>query len=213
MKKIYTLFILFALTALFTTNASAADGDVFVLPVGHMAPDGTQSSVSIRFKVVSERYKYVSIIGEKDNEGNYHSCIIDEGKDYSGKIYLPSMVVNTSNDDGEVYTVRYIGEYAFYNCSAKITLPGSISIIDKCAFIDYQYDGYDFKLPSSVQRIGHDAFRRAKIKGISLNAGLSSIESGAFADSDIESLVIPGTVTDIGYAITQGCNQLEYLLF
>ena len=211
MRKIYTLFILFALTALFTTNASAADGDVFVLPVGYMAPDGTQSSVSIRFKVVSEKHKYVSIIGEKDNEGNYHSCIIDEGKDYSGKIYLPTMVVNTSNDDGEVYTVRYIGEYAFYNCSAKITLPGSISIIDKCAFIDYQYDGYDFKLPSSVQRIGHDAFRRAKIKGISLNAGLSSIESNAFADSDIESLVIPGTVTDIGYAITQRCNQLEYL--
>ena len=86
MKKIYALFILFALTALFTTNASAADGDVFVLPVGHMAPDGTQSSVSIRFKVVSEKHKYVSIIGEKDNEGNYHSCIIDEGKDYSGKM-------------------------------------------------------------------------------------------------------------------------------
>ena len=208
MKKI---LFLFALLALFTTNASAADGDVFVLPVGYMAPDGTPSSVSIRFKVVNEKYKYVSIIGEKDAEGNYHSCIIEEWKDYSGEIYLPSMVVNTSNDDGVVYTVRYIGEYAFYNCSAKITLPGSISIIDKCAFMDYQYDGYDFKLPSNVQRIGHAAFVRAKIKGISLNAGLSSIESSAFAESDIESLVIPATVTNIGTAITAGCNKLDYL--
>ena len=56
MKKSLSLFLLLSLfAAMFTTNASAADGDVFVLPVGYKAPDGTQSSVSIRFKVVNEK--------------------------------------------------------------------------------------------------------------------------------------------------------------
>ena len=208
MKK---FLLLFALIALFTTNATAEDGDVFVVSVIRTAPDGTQSSAPMRFKVESEKYKLVSIIGEKDAEGNYHSCLTDEWKDYTGEIRVPDMVVNTSNGDGVVYIVRYVGKYAFYNCPAKIILPESITKIEENAFMDYQYDGYDFKLPSNVQTIGHAAFLRAKIKGISLNDGLSNIYLRAFADSDIESLVIPATVTNIGTAITAGCNKLDYL--
>ena len=206
MKK-FLLF--FALIALFTTNATA---ETFEAPVTHIDLNGKKTQIMMRFWVTSEKEKHVSIYGfddkgfhllDDDDYSTIHNCLVSENDNKPGEIIVPETVNG--------YTVNSVDHYAFSNCVAKVTLPESILFIYEHAFYRYLYDGYDFKLPSRTWIIFNFAFDHAKIKGISLNASLNTIQTSAFQYSDIESLVISGSVATIGTSITAGCKNLKYL--
>ncbi|MBP5360037.1 MAG: leucine-rich repeat domain-containing protein, partial [Bacteroidaceae bacterium] len=137
---------------------------------------------------------------------NYNKEVIDKvGPHFEGcEIIFPS----TSNG----YTITSVGHSAFYECKAKITLPESVTDIEDYAFRYYEYDGYDFQLPSKVRYIGLSAFLYSTLKRIGLNANLKNIVDNAFnCCLGLEELVIPKGVYNIGTGITKNCPKLKRL--
>ncbi len=65
-------------------------------------------------------------------------------------------------------------------------------------------------IPSSVIRIEEWAFGYSSLKQVTLPNGLQSIGYGAFLDSsDLESIVIPDSVTELSGAAFLGCSSLK----
>ena len=152
-------------------------------------------------EVISEDLKYVRIHGTKQK--NTFS--------YTNQNYFDNESEIIISEKAGQYTIKAVGEYAFRGCKAKITLPESVTDIEDYAFENYLYDGYDFQLPSKVQYIGKYAFMFAHTKRVGLNANLKNILDYAFNGSNIEELVIPKSVGNIGYAITSKCLNLKRL--
>ena len=54
-------------------------------------------------------------------------------------------------------------------------------------------------LPSTLKKIGSEAFRNTQLTSITLPEGLTEIGSYAFSDSSLKEVVLPSTLTKIGY--------------
>ena len=205
MRKLYSLFII--LLALFAVNKVSANktGDVITGYVTCVEKDGSRHSVEMMFQITSAQYSYVRIYGYHNASGEYNSLSLYDRPDrYEGcEIIVPEKL--------NIYTVKAVGNYAFYLCKAKVTLPESITDVEARAFEGYAYDGYDFQLPSKVQYLGEYAFAYSYIKAVSLNANLKTICNWAFFDSKMESLIIPKSVGYIGVGITCRSKNLQLL--
>ncbi len=61
--------------------------------------------------------------------------------------------------------------------------------------------GFDneMNVPSTIKKIAANAFASKEISKVNLSEGLLEILHGAFYDNEIKSLVIPSTVTNLGY--------------
>ena len=67
-----------------------------------------------------------------------------------------------------------------------------------------------YQIPDGVEIIGDSSFVGVKnIKQVSIPASVTTVESWVFQDSSLESLVIPDTVTQIGYGIAMGSKSLR----
>lgn len=119
-------------------------------------------------------------------------------------------------------TVKTIGGNAFYKCSAltSLQLPSGVEEIGDYAFYECSAWAIDVTLPV-LKTLGKGAFQKSGIKSlnltgaplatipesafgecsslasITLNEGLSKIESYAFTGAVVTELTIPSTVTDI----------------
>lgn len=119
-------------------------------------------------------------------------------------------------------TVKTIGGNAFYKCSAltSLQLPSEVEEIGDYAFYECSAWAIDVTLPG-LKTLGKGAFQKSGIKSlnltgaplatipesafgecsslasITLNEGLSMIESYAFTGAVVTELTIPSTVTDI----------------
>lgn len=119
-------------------------------------------------------------------------------------------------------TVKTIGGNAFYKCSAltSLQLPSEVEEIGDYAFYECSAWAIDVTLPV-LKTLGKGAFQKSGIKSlnltgaplatipesafgecsslasITLNEGLSMIESYAFTGAVVTELTIPSTVTDI----------------
>lgn len=119
-------------------------------------------------------------------------------------------------------TVKTIGGNAFYKCSAltSLQLPSEVEEIGDYAFYECSAWAIDVTLPV-LKTLGKGAFQKSGIKSlnltgaplatipesafgecsslasITLNEGLSKIESYAFTGAVVTELTIPSTVTDI----------------
>ena len=104
------------------------------------------------------------------------------GWKYSGDITIPSSI---KVNDLE-YTVKYIEESAFANCSGltSITIPNSVTSIGNSAF-SFCSGLTSITIPNSVTSIGNEAF-----------SGCRSLTS----------ITIPNSVTSIGEAAFHVCN-------
>ena len=47
------------------------------------------------------------------------------------------------------------------------------------------------------------------LKTVELHDGLKTIGSGAFSETSIEAIIIPGTITAMGHEIFSSCNNLK----
>jgi hypothetical protein len=83
-------------------------------------------------------------------------------------------------------TITSIGEYAFLSCSNLITV----------------------NIPSSVTMIGDSAYRSAGITNLTLNEGLKSIGNSSFSYINCSEVVIPDSVTYLGFCSFQVCRKL-----
>ena len=72
-----------------------------------------------------------------------------------------------------------------------------------CAFLDA------IEIPSSITKIGHDAFLSSELRSVTFHEGLETIGDNAFNGSKLTSVDIPSTVTDIGTGTFNNCSYLE----
>ena len=109
----------------------------------------------------------------------------------------------TIDVNGDVYRLKAIGARAFADCwqLTKVILPEGIVSIGTNAFSWTALSSINF--PSTLKTIRNNAFWDCdKLTSVELPEGLETIENYAFAEcSDLENLVIPSTVTSIGWGV------------
>lgn len=97
-------------------------------------------------------------------------------------------------------TIIYIDSWAFaYTTVQTLDLPETVTTIDSYAFA-YMTRLDNIKIPSQVEYIPSAAFAGcSNLTDVTLNEGLLEIGQGAFAGTSVREIVIPTTVTNIGY--------------
>ena len=115
-------------------------------------------------------------------KGQSKSAEVTSGKiKYTGEVVIPSQFVFNE----VTYSVRSIGDKAFYGCS------GLTSVI----------------IPNSVTRIKEYAFRNcSRLTSVTIPNSVTSIGNYAFRDcSGLTSVNIPNSVTSTGEGTFDGC--------
>ncbi|MBQ5778465.1 MAG: leucine-rich repeat domain-containing protein [Paludibacteraceae bacterium] len=130
----------------------------------------------------------------------------DYSDEYTGEVVIPSTVTY----EGEEYSVKSIGDDAFFECSSltTITLPEGVTEIGRGAF-GYCTSLTSITLPEGVKSIGDDAFFEcSSLTSITLPEGVTEIGRGAFANcSSLTSITLPESVTSIG-EVAFDCSSL-----
>jgi len=117
-------------------------------------------------------------------------------------------------------SVTAIGYGAFYGCGnlTSVTIGKGITVIPDGMFVFCRnITSVTFVQPSSVERIGGQAFYECQFTGIALPSSLKSIGCQAFQDTALTSLTIPKSVTSIHRnnsafgSIVAGCKDLVSL--
>ncbi len=110
------------------------------------------------------------------------------GNNYPG---VPSIVVPQSVfHNGKQYTVTAIGEYAFYECEALMTL----------------------SIPISVKTVDdYAAFGCELLSSLSIGSNVASIGQYAFSETALVAVELPLSVTTLGNYAFAGCTQLKQL--
>ncbi len=104
--------------------------------------------------------------------------------DYSGNVVIPESV---TDDDGQTYPVKGIGDYAFsLSDITSVTIPNSVTTIQVCSFAGCE-GLTSITIPNSVTSIGSHAF------------------SGC---TGVTAITIGNNVTSIGYWAFIGCTSL-----
>ena len=133
-------------------------------------------------------------------------------------------------------TVTFIGEKAFRKCNSltEITIPESVTTIEDYAFEECENlvaanilgsvvgenmfarceNLTTVNLGENVTKIGELAFIGCEnITEITIPESVTTIEPGAFRATGIESIIIPESITKMGYNIFQYCYDLEKVVF
>ena len=134
----------------------------------------------------------------------------------TGSITLPSTVTNNN----VTYTVKAIGDYAFYECSGltgTLTIPNTVTTIGDDAFNGCSGFTGSLTIPNSVTSIGQYAFYHCTGFNGSLLIGnyVTTIGSGAFEECTgfTGSLSLGIRVTSLGASAFKNCSgftQVRY---
>jgi len=109
--------------------------------------------------------------------------------------------------------ISFEGE-CFRGCSSleKIIIPGRVKKLSRFLFYNCQCLT-EVIFPEKINYFGESCFEGCKsLKHIEIPSGVLEIGMRAFKDTAIESLYIPEDVEQLGYGITNGCNQLTSIV-
>ena len=125
--------------------------------------------------------------------------------------YLVEAVDKTLSTYSIKEGTRWIGDYAFYNCTGltSIEIPNSVTSIGSSAF--HNCSGLtSITIPNSVTSIGSGAFYNcSSLYSIEIPTSVTSIGGSAFSGcSSLSSITIPGNVTSIGSSAFENCTSL-----
>ena len=160
----------------------------------------------IFYKIMTNTSVYVSYKGDN---------VIDFSDEYSGSINIPPTVTY----NGKTYTVEGVWNNAFKYCTGvtSITIPNTVTTINQSAF---SVTGItSIEIPSSVTTIGQDAFNSCeslktayigggtiqssafyyatKLEEVTLGNNVTEIQSVAFDDCNIKTVIIEGNANPI----------------
>lgn len=170
------------------------------------------------------RWLPLAALLQLENGGYISSTALISGN--ATKLYVTYKKNATAISD-KTYVCQYdtdIGEYVNYydlyirmisgnNRLTKFVVPNGLDVIRSYAF------WYALKLESitftnGLKSIGINAFGGSGLKGnLILPSGLISIESGAFATTDIEEVYVPASVTELHGEVFFGCPSLKKAVF
>ena len=133
---------------------------------------------------------------ELNTEAKQATVISKIGR-YSGEVIIPESVEYEGTD----YSVKSIGESAFYECSGltSVTIGNSVTSIGDAAFFDCK-GLTSVTIPNSVTSIGNCAFQYCSgLTSVTIGNSVTSIGGSAFwGCSGLTSVTIPNSVTSIG---------------
>lgn len=116
-----------------------------------------------------------------------------------GDLVIPRVVYN----DGTSYTVIYIGEKAFQNCSTitSVTIPGTVESIKKSAFencTNLATINFD-QNSANLKEIRGWAFQGTAVTSVTIPESVKSIYSGAFEDCpNLTTVKLPNEMEILG---------------
>ena len=143
-------------------------------------------------------------------------------------------IIKTANNELVVGTkntvmldsVAAIGDFAFYGVNKTFPhdfIPSSVVSIGKSAFERASFESVGEKdlrfatvnIPASVKTIGESAFDGSNIQVVEFasECGLLTIGQKAFANSSLNDITIPKSVTEIGSNAFNGCESLSEVNF
>ena len=183
--------------------------------------------LSVVFSTSASAYdvKIDGIYYNLNSEGKTAEVTVNWNDRYSGEVVIPSSITV----EGKEYTVKSIGNEAFYKCSGltSVDIPNSVTSIG-----DYAFGGYtgltSINIPNSVTSIGDCAlFGCSGLKDViivnnmfvhlpetysghySIPENISQIIGGAFYNcKGLTSVTIPNSVTSIGDYTFYNCSGL-----
>ena len=131
-------------------------------------------------------------------------------KAFDGKGELESVILPEG--------ITLIGEYAFRGTNIRrINIPSTVTTISQYAFISTPLQYLTFAKNSQIETIGQFAFAScSSLQSIDFgeNTKLSTINNAAFYNCKaLRDVVVPNTVTSMGYSVFQDCSSLKSLLF
>lgn len=120
--------------------------------------------------------------------------------------------------------VMEIHANAFYRCNIEsVTMPDSLEVIDTCAFqecknlsivkfgngltriceraFSYCKNLKEIVLPDRLERMDSYAFSYAGLESVTFGSGLNSLSNGVFANTPMQKVHIPNTVTRIAHFV------------
>ena len=120
--------------------------------------------------------------------------------------------------------VMEIHANAFYRCNIEsVTMPDSLEVIDTCAFHEcknlstvkfgngltriceraffYCKNLKEIVLPDRLERMDSYAFSYAGLESVTFGSGLNSLSNGVFANTPMQKVHIPNTVTRIAHCV------------
>jgi hypothetical protein len=114
--------------------------------------------------------------------------------------------------------ITRIGEYAFQGTNIRrVNISSTVKTIAQYAFISTPLQYLTFAKNSQIESIGQFAFAGcSSLQSIDFgeNTKLSTINNAAFYNCKaLRDVVVPNTVTSMGYSIFQDCSSLKSLLF
>ncbi len=129
--------------------------------------------------------------------------------------YADTYLVEAVDETLSIYSIKegtkWIGDYAFYRCSAltSITIPNSVTSIGDEAF-SVCFSLTSIAIPNSVTSIGDGAFSAcSSLTSITIPNSVTSIGDRAFsACESLTSITIPNSVTSIGDNAFWNCSSL-----
>lgn len=133
---------------------------------------------------------------------------------YAGTLTVP----NTVTDNGTIYTVVSIGDYAFYGCSGltSVTFLAGSSI-SSIGFSAFRGSGLtSIAIPENVKTIGNSAFYNTNVTSLTFsgNPTIQSIGEEAFEGlTGLTSITIPDSMISIAKGAFNGCTSLNSVSF
>ena len=123
----------------------------------------------------------------------------------------PNTKVLDMNRDTHLRKIRFIGDWAFWDCNGltSINIPNSVTSIGEWAFMQCS-SLKSINIPNSVTSIKHHAFSScSSLTSIDIPNSLTSIEQGTFSDcNSLKNTYIPSSVTSIGKEAFASCSNL-----
>lgn len=153
-------------------------------------------------KAPSEEDMYTEIQLPDSEEAVYLWAEVAENNDVNLKYYSEADTIITKISD---YTFA-TGSHAL----KAVEIPYGTTEIGEQAFFTPSPLDY-ILIPSSVKKIGKEAFSGTTLKNIFLEEGLEEIGESAFKNTDVVELTIPSSVKTIGDEAFFSCDSLEKL--
>ncbi len=103
----------------------------------------------------------------------------------------------------------YSFEFQGFDDLVSVTIPEGIAFIGICAFRSC-YKLKDVKLPSTLKKIGYDAFSWCNIESISIPEGVTFLDEFTFRGCDkLSHIDLPNSITAIPQGMFVGCEKLK----
>ena len=128
----------------------------------------------------------------------------------------PNTKVLDMNRDTHLSKIRFIGDWAFWDCSSltSINIPNSVTSIGEWAFMQCS-SLTSINIPNSVTSIKHYAFSNcSSLTSIDIPNSVTNIEQGTFSDcNSLTNVTIPISVTSIDKFAFAHCINLGSVVF